>query len=146
MIKECKVFIRNGEFSDISTVEKFNEFEPLSYIQIYNYKYDSLITRTRIVVQYKNQRIAIEHENLVTLILFKPKTNSIQQELDSLMFELRHNLYNKIKAQLNIVSELKDFKAFKCEFDNSLELSKYQFDPIFDPLKLISVQYNFSGY
>lgn len=143
MIKECKVCIRNGEFN-LDVNNKIGSYKSVSYIQYYNYKYDSIITRTEITFEDEdtNDKIKIEHENLVSLILFKPTQDSIDQDMVGLMFELRHNIYDKLKSQLNIQFELKDFKKFNCEYLKTLELQQYQFKPVFNPIELIRITYD----
>lgn len=124
MIKECKVFLRDGKYKP-SEVEL--KTTPVSYIQEYNYKYGCIIAKTEIVTKDSDEIVSVvSQENLTTLIAFKPEEDA-QGDIDGLMFELRHNLYKKISDQIGLSFKLEDYYSFSCKYNKDLELRTISF-------------------
>jgi len=139
-MNQCKVFIRNGKFSNYPESD-ISLFSPMSYKQTYGYKFSALITKTELVFQRDQEVFETVHENLTTLISFKPDMNNIEKEVDELMFNLKYNLFAKVSELLDFQFTIGDFPKFECKYSSSLELSEYWFKPVLHHVNLIAINY-----
>lgn len=158
MHKSCKFQIKNGRISPhISNVEKL-----ITYNQQYNILENSsqLIVETDISLKTADKQYeTIKHQTLIELIVFNHELFEIDDAVKSLMWNLRHNIFEKIKEELHIIDNvdedgkkvnntLKDYfpndyndKEFSCELNKDLRFDDYNFQPPFNLNLLTHIHY-----
>jgi hypothetical protein len=146
MNKSCQFQIKNGKLSiKIEHVENL-----LSYYQEYNLIENNtrLIVETDILIKQSGKDLEkLIHKTLIILSGFKHGNFEVEDVVESLMFNLRHNIFNKIKLELGIKSNKYLFQyfpedsQFSCAFNKNLKFDDYNFTPVFNPNLLVDISY-----
>ncbi len=144
--KSCKFQIKNGKFDrQIENIENL-----LSYYQEYNLieSNTKLIVETDILVKQLNEEPEkVVHKTLIILSGFLHDDFEIEEAVTSLMFELRHHIFDKIKLEFDIQNEkylLQYFpndEQFSCILNKDLKFDNYDFQPTFNPQLLVGIFY-----
>lgn len=150
MHKSCKFQIKDGIFIPSLPAENYEPIILYSYHQEYNLINDNsqLIVKTEISIKFgqlPSQKIT--HKTLVELLSFTHKPSDMNDAVDALMWNLRHNLFDKIKLELKLTSGdiLKEYfpndSQFICKLNKDLKFDNYDFTPILNLNTLHGVGY-----
>ncbi|MBK9257290.1 MAG: hypothetical protein IPM42_17595 [Saprospiraceae bacterium] len=123
------------------------------YKQQYNFLEGDaeLIIETDILVKpFNKQPETIKHQTLIVLSGFAHEPFEIEDAIKSLMFNLRHNIFDKIKSELGITDAenmkiLSEFfpseGSFSCVYNSSLTFNDYDFSPPLNLNNLVEIHY-----
>lgn len=146
MHKSCQFQIKNGIFiPPTETVENL-----LMYNQQYNLIENNqhLIVETDILIKPTNGKPkAIKHQTLIVLSGFNHQPFEIDEAVKSLMWNLRHNIFDKIKLELSIhngdylLIYFPSDGQFSCILNKGLTFENYDFKPTFNPKLLVGISY-----
>ena len=121
---------------------------------MYNQQYNliennsELIIETDILIKPINEHPkTIKHQTLIVLSGFNHQPFEMEEAVTALMWNLRHNIFDKIKSELGIDNE-DDLSSyfpsdgqFSCAFNKDLTFENYNFKPTFNPKLLVDISY-----
>jgi len=149
MYKSCNFQIKNGRFTPpTATVEKL-----ITYNQQYNILEDrsQIIVETDIKLKTTNEKYeTIKHQTLVELSGFNHGLFEIDEATTTLMFNLRHNIFEKIKSELGLNDDKylyehfpNDYNVdeFSCMLNKDLKFDDLNFQPQFNLNLLTHIDY-----
>lgn len=146
MHKSCQFQIKNGKVTPpIKNVENL-----ITYNQQYSLLEDgfSLIVETKISATITDTETQmLNHKTLIVLSNFNHKPYEIDEAVKSLMWNLRHNIFDKIKSELGIYNEdylliyFPNDEQFSCNLNKDLTFENYDFKPSFNHHLLADISY-----
>lgn len=146
MNSTCQFQIKNGRLvTPTETVENLiMSNQQYSLIE----SNSELIVETNILIKpTKDKPKPVKHQTLIVLSGFNHQPFEMEEAVTALMWNLRHNIFDKIKSELGIDNE-DDLSSyfpsdgqFSCAFNKDLTFENYNFKPTFNPKLLVDISY-----